>query len=202
MFGADIIPPMENDPHITLKPTTPGDIKSLCAGIATSPFGNCLIGENPQGICHLSFFDDGNREIAIAEMKAEWPFAEISWNNTHATHLSEKIFTPAPNSTSPFQLLVHGTPFQLQIWRSLLRIPHGALVSYSALATAAGFPNAARAVGSALGRNSISFLIPCHRVVRADGKPGHYRWGALRKRAMIAWEADSPMQKTQSSRRS
>lgn len=180
---------MEYDTHMTLSATTPAEIKTLQAGIAANPFGNCLIGETPHGICHLSFFDDGKREIAIAEMKANWPFAEISWDNTHAAHLSEKIFTPTPALTSPFKLLIHGTPFQLQIWRTLLRIPHGALVSYGALATAAGFPNAARATGSAVGRNSISFLIPCHRVIRSDGNPGQYRWGAHRKRTMIAWEA-------------
>jgi AraC family transcriptional regulator of adaptative response/methylated-DNA-[protein]-cysteine methyltransferase len=180
---------MEHAPQITLEATTPGKIKSIRAGVSTTPFGNYLIGETPNGICHLSFFDDGNREIAIEEMKTEWPFAEISWDNARAHHLSEKIFTPTPALTSPFKLLIHGTPFQLQILRTLLRIPYGALVSYGALATAAGFPNAARATGSAVGRNSISFLIPCHRVIRSDGNPGQYRWGAHRKRTMIAWEA-------------
>ena len=184
-----LILPMERDLHITLEPTTPGEIKSLQAGIAATPFGNCLIGETPQGICHLSFFDDGNRETAITEMKAEWPFAEISWDDSHATHLSEQIFTHAPYLTSSLNLLVHGTPFQLKIWRTLLRVPPGSLVSYGTLATAAGFPNSARAVGSAVGRNSISFLIPCHRVIRSDGAPGQYRWGAQRKNTMIAWEA-------------
>ncbi len=176
-------------PKITLEPATLSEIKSIQAGIAASPFGNCLIGETPHGICHLSFFDDGNRESAIAEMKTEWPNAKISWDDAHATHLSEKIFTRAPNPASPIKLLVHGTPFQLQIWRTLLRVPLGASISYSELASAAGFPNAARATGSAVGRNSISFLIPCHRVIRADGKPGQYRWGTHRKRAMLAWEA-------------
>lgn len=179
---------MEHDSHITLEATTPSEITSIRAGVSTSPFGNCLIGETPHGICHLSFFDDGKQEIEIAQMKADWPFAEISWDHAHAAHLSEKIFTPASNSISPLKLLVHGTPFQLQIWRALLRVPPGALISYGALATAAGFPKAARAVGSAVGRNAISFIIPCHRVIRADGSPGQYRWGTLRKRAMIAWE--------------
>ncbi len=192
MFGADIILQMEHNPQITLEPTTPSEIKSLETGIAASPFGNCLICETPQGICHLSFFDDGNRETAIAEMKSVWPFAEISWDDAHATHLSEKIFTRAPNLASPIKLLVQGTPFQLQIWRTLLRVPLGASISYGELASTAGFPNAARATGSAVGRNSISFLIPCHRVIRSDGAPGQYRWGAQRKRAMLAWEAERP----------
>lgn len=180
---------MQYSQNITLELTTPDKIKTINAGIATTLFGNCLIGETPQGICHLSFLDDANRESAIVEMKAEWPFADISWNNTQATHLSEKIFTHTPNSAAPIKLLVHGTPFQLKIWRTLISVPLGALVNYGQLATAAGFPNAARATGSAVGRNSISFLIPCHRVILSNGDPGQYRWGTLRKRAMLAWEA-------------
>lgn len=179
---------MEHNSHITLTATTPSEITSIRAGASTSPFGNCLIGETPHGICHLSFFDDGNQDIAIAEMKVVWPFAEVSWDHARAAQLSANFFPPAPKPVAPIKLVVHGTPFQLQIWRALLRVPTGALVSYGALATAAGFPKAARAVGSAVGRNAISFLIPCHRVIRADGKPGQYRWGAIRKRAMIAWE--------------
>jgi AraC family transcriptional regulator, regulatory protein of adaptative response / methylated-DNA-[protein]-cysteine methyltransferase len=184
-----------HDLCISLEAATPGEIKArgagmtIRAGVAASPFGNCLIGETPRGICHLSFFDEEGRDVAIAEMQADWPLAEISWNDEHAALLCGKIFSPAPDESSHWKLFVRGTPFQLRVWRALLRVPPGALVSYGKLAAAAGNPNASRATGTAVGGNAISFLIPCHRVIRETGISGHYRWGATRKRAILAWES-------------
>ena len=161
---------------------------TLRAGVATSPFGPCLLAESARGICHLAFLEPLEREPAIAEMRAAWPLAELVWDETHVGQLAARIFDPARCAAAPWQVYVRGTPFQLQVWQALLRVPPGAPVSYGQLAAATGHPLAGRATGTALGRNPVAFLIPCHRVVRADGSCGHYRWGANRKRAILAWE--------------
>lgn len=168
---------------------TRDDIKSIRAGMAASPFGGCLIGECTRGICHLTFFDDRDRNQAIAEMNNDWPLAKISWNDAHAASLCRKIFSRARDSFPTWKLLVSGTPFQVRVWNTLLRVPSGALVSYAMLAAATGHPQASRATGAAVGANPVSFLIPCHRVIRASGETGHYHWGAERKRAILEWEA-------------
>lgn len=183
-----------HDLCVTLEAATPGEIKArgagmtIRAGVAQSPFGNCLLGETARGICHLSFFDDGGRDHAIAEMKADWPLADVAWDDAHASALAGRIFSPAAAEDS-WKLFVRGTAFQLRVWRALLGVRPGTLVSYGRLAAAAGNPNASRATGTAVGSNAISFLIPCHRVIRETGISGHYRWGAVRKRAILAWES-------------
>ena len=183
-----------HDLCVSLEAATPGEIKAggsgmtICAGVTDSPFGRCLIGETTRGICHLSFFDEGDRENAIAEMQADWPHAALIWNDRQAALMGREIFSSVPNPPSPLKLYVRGTPFQLRVWRALLRVPPGVLVSYGTLASAAGNANASRATGSAVGKNAISWLIPCHRVIRETGIPGHYRWGAVRKHAMLSWE--------------
>jgi AraC family transcriptional regulator, regulatory protein of adaptative response / methylated-DNA-[protein]-cysteine methyltransferase len=101
--------------------------------------------------------------------------------------MADRIFSKAPTA-SPWKLFVRGTPFQLRVWRALLNVEPGTLVSYGKLAAASGNPNASRATGTAVGSNAISYLIPCHRVIRETGISGHYRWGAVRKRAILAWE--------------
>ena len=164
---------------------------TIRAGISDSPFGRCLIGETQRGICHLSFFDDEGAEPSIAEMQAAWPLAEILWDHDHAGRLASRIFSPESHagSTTIWTIFIRGTDFQIRVWKKLLRIPSGSTISYGELATAAGNPKASRATGSAVGRNDVSFLIPCHRVIRSDGSCGNYRWGIQRKRAILDWEA-------------
>lgn len=174
---------------VRLDVATPDAITAIRAGVAASPFGGCLIGECPRGICHLSFFDEGGRNQAIAEMNDEWPLAAISWNDDHAASLCRRIFSCPPGSFPAWKLVVCGTPFQIRIWNALLRVPSRALVSYGMLAAATGNPQASRATGTAVGANPVSFLIPCHRVIRANGETGHYHWGAVRKRVILEWEA-------------
>ena len=181
-----------HDLCVSLEAATPGEIKSGGEGLeirfwtAESPFGRCLIADTPRGICHLSFFD-GNEDREIQALRGGWPAAEFRRDDRQAGALVGRIFGPA-NGRGEFRLHLRGTPFQLRVWRALLEIPPGTLVSYGGIARAAGNPQAARATGSAIGRNDISFLIPCHRVIRETGVCGHYRWGALRKRAILAWE--------------
>jgi AraC family transcriptional regulator of adaptative response/methylated-DNA-[protein]-cysteine methyltransferase len=149
-----------------------------------------MAGESPRGICHLSFVDSGDLDQAVAVLKNDWPAAHLHRDDSIAQRLSTRIFERDGKTRSrpPLQALVRGSAFQVRVWRALLGIPHGTLVSYSHLATILNQPSAARAVGSAVGQNALAYLIPCHRVIRETGVIGHYRWGPVRKRALIAWE--------------
>lgn len=180
-----------------LETATPAELQSIAKGMqimvgcAPSPFGECLIADSAYGICDLSFFDPAGEEQAIAEFLGSWSHADIQWNHRHAAKLADQIFSPLKPSEPPLRILASGTEFQMRVWRELLRVPFGESTSYAMLAAAIGHPRACRAVGSAVGANSIAFLIPCHRVIHSDGALGQYRWGAVRKRAMLAWEKTS-----------
>jgi AraC family transcriptional regulator of adaptative response/methylated-DNA-[protein]-cysteine methyltransferase len=185
-----------HDLCVTLEGASPGEMKSggepwtIVAGFAATPFGNCLIAESPRGICHLAFADPGGEEAAWDELLENWPNARWQRDDAAAAKLVRPIFEPA-NSKSPrppLRAFVKGTAFQLRVWRALMQVPPGRLVTYGRLAAAIGNPTAARAVGTAVGQNSISYLIPCHRVIRETGVIGEYRWGRIRKRALLAWE--------------
>jgi AraC family transcriptional regulator of adaptative response/methylated-DNA-[protein]-cysteine methyltransferase len=189
-----------HDLCVTLEAASPGELKSggagwtILFGFAETPFGKCLIAESPRGICHLSFGDD--EKSAVAELKKEWPNAELKHDDPVAKKIAGKIFARRNNSDaiSPLRAFVRGTPFQVRVWRALLQIPPGSLTSYGRLANAIGKPTASRAVGAAVGQNPLAYLIPCHRVIRETGVFGHYHWDPIRKRAMIAWE-NSPAKK-------
>jgi AraC family transcriptional regulator, regulatory protein of adaptative response / methylated-DNA-[protein]-cysteine methyltransferase len=182
-----------HDLCVTLEAATPGEIKArgkgltVHHGVADSPFGSCLMAKTPRGICHLAFFDEGGYDDAFTELQAEWPSAELIRTDAEARQLASAVFDPHGGAT--WKLHVRGTAFQLRVWRALLAIPPGDLASYAKLAALAGNRNAFRATGSAVGFNPVSFLIPCHRVIRSTGIVGNYRWGGTRKRAMLAWEA-------------
>ena len=159
-------------------------------GFARTPFGESLLGETARGICHLAFIDNENHAGALAELRSQWPNAEFAQDDTHAARLTSVMFHhPADHSRIPhLRVFVRGSAFQVRVWSALLRVPSGALITYGSLAAAIGQPNAARAVGSAVGSNTIGWLIPCHRVIRKTGGIGSYRWDPARKSAMIAWE--------------
>jgi AraC family transcriptional regulator of adaptative response/methylated-DNA-[protein]-cysteine methyltransferase len=165
---------------------TRGAGMTIRAGITESPFGHCLIGDSPRGICCLAFSDSVERKPATAELRDIWPHADVLWDLSHARTLAADIF----ESDRGMNVHVAGTAFQLRVWRELMRIPMGGTISYGELAAAIGNPNASRATGSAVGANPVSFLIPCHRVIRVNGETGHYHWGAERKRAMLEWETN------------
>ncbi|MGD9418008.1 MAG: methylated-DNA--[protein]-cysteine S-methyltransferase [Verrucomicrobiota bacterium JB025] len=182
-----------HDLCVTLDAATPGEIKqrgrglAITAGFAETPFGHALIATTPRGICHLSFFDPAEKQAALATLTADWPLSDFRFHDPSATALATRIFQPAP-AAAPLKLHVRGTAFQLRVWRALLEIPPGTLASYSTVATRAGTPKATRATGTAVGSNPISYLIPCHRVIRETGVIGNYRWGPTRKRAILAYE--------------
>lgn len=184
-----------HDLCVNLEAASPGEMKSggkgwaIVAGFAETPFGNFLIAESPRGICHLAFLEPGERDTAWTELRESWPNADLRRDDSTAAKLAAKIFVRrGRRSHRPLRAFVRGTPFQLRVWRALIQVPPGRLTSYGHLAAQLGMPNAARAVGSAVGANSLAYLIPCHRVIRETGAVGEYRWGDMRKRALLMWE--------------
>jgi len=184
-----------HDLCVHLEAASPGEIKAggagweIIAGIGESPFGHCLIAESPRGVCHLSFTNNWERLVQ------DWPHADLIRDDQRAEIMARQIFRRDCSATGrsspirPLTLFVKGTEFQIKVWRALLQIPEGTLVSYGQLARFMGQPRASRAVGSAIGRNPVGFLIPCHRVIRETGLVGGYAWGSGRKRAIQFWEA-------------
>ncbi len=184
-----------HDLCVTLEAASPGEIKSggerwtIVAGFSDSPFGRCLMAESPRGVCHISFVESGKEIVSLNELKSQWPRAQLKRNDAFAEKLSDQIFKrQAGKQSIRLRALVQGTPFQVKVWRALLQIRSGTLVSYGELAKFIKQPSAARGVGSAIGQNAIAYVIPCHRVIRETGVMGDYRWGSVRKRAMVAWE--------------
>ena len=188
-----------HDLTVNLEAATPGELKSggdgwtIEAGFADSPFGDCLIANSPRGICRLDFVEERDRRWYEHELADDWGNAEIRWSNTKADSVARRIFRRIEDSGSQQTLrcFVQGSQFQVQVWRALLRIPAGQLVTYKQIAVSIGKPDASRAVGSAIGNNPIGYLIPCHRVIRRTGVVGQYRWGEIRKQAVIAHEASA-----------
>lgn len=192
-----------HDLFIVAEAMTPGAYKSRGAGLVIrvgvhpTPFGRALIGLTDRGIHLLRWFnaaaggdgmDDGPPEgwdpmAALSDRAA----AVLVRDQAATAPIVEQIFDPMRRGGLP-PLHLRGTNFQIQVWQALLRIPPGSLVSYRQVAAAAGYPRAARAVGQAVGANPVAVLIPCHRVLRATGVLGGYRWGPPRKRALLAWE--------------
>ncbi len=185
-----------HDLCVNLEAASPGELKSggegwrVIFGFAPTPFGKCLIGESLRGICHLSFVEPGNEREPMEALRQQWPRASLKHDPAIANVIAARIFNQSTNGEShaPLRAFVRGTAFQVRVWRALLQVDAGQLISYGSLARVAGQPSAARAVGSAVGSNPLAYIIPCHRVIRETGVVGEYRWGATRKRAMIAWE--------------
>jgi len=187
-----------HDLCVTLEAASPGEVKSggagwtVAWGNAETPFGVALIAEGPRGICALGFHA-GDPGDGLARLQADWPAARLQRDDALAARLARRVFAPAAEAGArvPLSATVRGTAFQLRVWRALLAVPAGSVVSYGQLACAVGRPRAARAVGSAVARNPLALVIPCHRVIRETGAVGDYRWGTTRKRAMLARESCS-----------
>jgi AraC family transcriptional regulator of adaptative response/methylated-DNA-[protein]-cysteine methyltransferase len=185
-----------HDLFVTCEAVSPGEFKTagkgltIVYGIHPSPFGECLIARTSRGICWLSFVRNGNRQSAIEECAAAWKNARIVENRAETRPLVGRIYDPAAwRRSNPLPVLVKGTNFQIKVWEALLKIPAGTVVTYEDIALYIGFPQAVRAVGNAVGRNPVSFVIPCHRVVRKTAEFGNYGGGPTRKKAMLGWEA-------------
>lgn len=187
-----------HDLFVTLEGVTPGEFRQagrglrIAAGFHETPFGECLLATTERGICGLTFVA-GTRDAAMTELMERWPGAVIEERPRETGRVAQRIFAALevrdPEGLVPLGLLVRGTNFQVKVWRALLRIPTGGVATYEDIARSIGAPRAVRAVGTAIGRNPVAWLIPCHRVIRATGALGGYRWGNERKRVMLAWEA-------------
>lgn len=188
-------PGRAHDLVLNAEAVTPGDVArageglSVAYGFHGTPFGECLIGLTHHGICHLAFLGPVSRADALARLKHDWPRATFTPDQrSTATAVARAFPAPGERAVPGLALHVKGTNFQLKVWRALLAVPDGGATTYGAIAAAIDEPDASRAVGNAVGRNPISWLIPCHRVLRSTGALGGYAWGPDRKRVMLAWE--------------
>jgi AraC family transcriptional regulator of adaptative response/methylated-DNA-[protein]-cysteine methyltransferase len=184
-----------HDLTVALHAATPGEIKSRGAGLTIrygfhpTPFGEALIAATTRGICALAFVQ-GSREEALARVRPPWKNAAFIPDQTATAALAERLFSRRKQQSGGNLVLhVQGTNFQIKVWQALLCLPKGSAAAYGDIAAAIGAPGAARAVGAAVGQNPVAWLIPCHRVIRKTGMLGGYRWGTVRKKAMLGWEA-------------
>jgi AraC family transcriptional regulator of adaptative response/methylated-DNA-[protein]-cysteine methyltransferase len=175
---------------------TPGEYRARGAGLrlqhgmGDTPFGRAFLAIGPRGICELHFAAPSERTELVAHTAARWPEATLVHDEPRARRELEGIFADWPRAIGRDALLhLRGSNFQLKVWEALLRLPLGRVTRYADLAASVGRQGAARAVGQAVGANCVALLIPCHRVIRADGRFGDYRWGRPRKQAILGWEA-------------
>ncbi|MCG8339192.1 MAG: methylated-DNA--[protein]-cysteine S-methyltransferase [Proteobacteria bacterium] len=183
------------DLFVKCEAITPGEYKEKGSGLTIfygfhpSPFGECLLSVTERGICGLSFVKTRKSDM-LESLNRQWPMATIKESHKETQPYIEQIFRINVESESaPLHLFVKGTNFQIKVWEALIHIPFGAAVTYEDIARHIGNPGAVRAVGTAIGKNPIPFLIPCHRVIRKMGEFGNYGEGPLRKKAILGWEA-------------
>ncbi len=184
-----------HDLFVTFDAMTPGEFKKKGTGLNidysfyASPFGECLTAITKRGLCHLGFVQKNSRSDALNQLFDAWPNAVFSENSKSIDPLFNQIFNlHKTKETRPFNLLIKGTNFQINVWKALLQIPMGNVVSYQDIAEYIGRPKAFRAVASAIAINPVGYLIPCHRVISKSGKIHQYRWGPSRKKAIVGWE--------------
>ncbi|MXW74380.1 MAG: methylated-DNA--[protein]-cysteine S-methyltransferase [Chromatiales bacterium] len=185
-----------HDHFVTVEAVTPGEYRSRGAGLTIrfgtgeSPFGPVFVAWTGRGVCRVGFVADGDVSAEKETLRRTWGRASFEGDELTATALARSIFAaPFEAESRPLTIHVRGTNFQLAVWRALLRVPPGRVVTYGRLAEEVCSAQAARATGNAVGKNPIAFLIPCHRVIRAGGITGNYAGGSTRKRCMLAWEA-------------
>jgi AraC family transcriptional regulator of adaptative response/methylated-DNA-[protein]-cysteine methyltransferase len=157
-------------------------------GFHPSPFGECLIAVTPRGICHLAFTGPVSRHAALERLRHDWPRAELRADQPATRDAVARAFPAGGAKRPPLALHIKGTNFQLKVWEALLQIPDGGVTTYGDIAGALHQPGASRAVGTAVGSNPVSWLIPCHRVIRSTGELGGYAWGIERKKVMLLKE--------------
>lgn len=187
-----------HDLFVTHEAMSPGEWKEkgrgleIRYGFRNSPFGRALLMITDRGLCGLAFSDieKGGDVFALEDMTQRWPDAIYSRDDEAVRPYAERIFDPERwQADQPLRVVLLGTDFQIRVWEQLLQIPVGRLCTYSDIAGRIGAPKASRAVGAAVGRNPVSFVVPCHRAVGKSGALTGYHWGLTRKRAMLGWEA-------------
>jgi AraC family transcriptional regulator of adaptative response/methylated-DNA-[protein]-cysteine methyltransferase len=184
-----------HDLFVTVEAMTPGEFKksgeglTIEYGIHPTPFGECLLGITDRGICALFFVQGNDRKEVVRELRVRWPGAHFVEAARETRPYIEKIFGADSSARrAPLPLVLKGTNFQIKVWEALLRIPAGRVLSYEDIARQIGQPKASRAVGNAVAKNPISYIVPCHRVIQSIGITGNYRWGPARKKAILGWE--------------
>ena len=182
-----------HDLFVTIEGMTPGEFKNGGTNLvinycfAESPFGKIMVASTPKGICHIHFEEDETE--ALENLRKRFPNAAFQQITDKFHQDALFIFQEDWKQLDKIKLHLAGTPFQLKVWESLLKIPTGTLSTYGDIAREIGKPNASRAVGTAIGSNPVAFLIPCHRVIQSSGKISGYMWGTTKKTAIIGWEA-------------
>jgi len=187
-----------NELFVNIEGVSPQQYKSMGKGLEifygyhASPFGLCFIAvaesARKKGVCALKFIDEEKSRDELELFSAQWRFATLVHKPAYTQGYIKRIFGSVESSGIDLQLLVKGTDFQLKVWEALVQIPFGSVCSFGQIARMIGQPGAARAVGSAAGANQVLYLIPCHRIISADGSMGNYHYGKARKMAMIGWE--------------
>ncbi len=185
-----------HDLFVTHEAMSPGEWKTGGEGLTVffgfhpSPFGSALVMATERGLAGLAFADPGEERAALADMKARWPRAAYVEDSARTAAIARRIFDSSQwQQDKPLRVVLIGTDWEVRVWETLLQIPMGRLTTYSDIASKIRKPGAARAVGAAVGKNPVSFVVPCHRVVGKSGELTGYHWGITRKRAMLGWEA-------------
>jgi AraC family transcriptional regulator of adaptative response/methylated-DNA-[protein]-cysteine methyltransferase len=185
-----------HDLFVTHEAMSPGIYKARGRGLAIRygfhdcPFGRALVMATDLGLCGLGFADRDGEPAALADLMGRWPEADFVEDAAAAAAYAGRIFSPANwTPDQPLRVVFIGSDFEIRVWETLLRVPLGGATTYSDIAAHLGRPSAARAVGTAIGRNPLSFVVPCHRVLGKSGSLCGYHWGLTRKRAILGWEA-------------
>jgi AraC family transcriptional regulator of adaptative response/methylated-DNA-[protein]-cysteine methyltransferase len=185
-----------HDLFVTHEAMSPGEWKTGAEGVIISygfhpsPFGSALVMATDRGLCGLAFADFGEEKAALLDMQSRWPKAKYIEDSARTAPVAQRIFDEHRwRPDQPLRVVLIGTDFEVRVWETLMRIPIGRATTYSTIANTLGKPKASRAVGAAVGKNPISFVVPCHRVMGKSGDRSGYHWGLTRKCAMLGWEA-------------
>jgi len=185
-----------HDLFVTHEAMSPGEWKSggdgltIRYGFHPSAFGSALVMATDRGLCGLAFADLGQEKEALVDMRRRWPKAAYVEDSARTAPIATRIFDPQRwRADQPLRVVLIGTDFEVRVWETLLRIPMGRATTYSDIAGKLGKPKASRAVGAAVGKNPVAFVVPCHRVLGKSGSLTGYHWGVTRKCAMLGWEA-------------
>jgi AraC family transcriptional regulator, regulatory protein of adaptative response / methylated-DNA-[protein]-cysteine methyltransferase len=185
-----------HDLFVTHEGMSPGAYKNKGEGLNVSygyhpsPFGLALVMVTPHGLCGLAFCDAGGEVAGLTDMTRRWPLAQYTEDSAITAPFAAKLFTDQNfGSNQPLRITFIGTDFEIRVWETLLKIPVGQATTYGDIAARVGSPKAARAVGAAVGKNPMSFVVPCHRVLGKSGALTGYHWGLTRKKAILGWEA-------------
>jgi AraC family transcriptional regulator of adaptative response/methylated-DNA-[protein]-cysteine methyltransferase len=185
-----------HDLFVTHEAMSPGEWKAggqgttIRFGFHPSPFGRALVMATERGLAGLAFADAGEEASALVDMKRRWPRANFVADDARTAPIAMRIFDPSQwQQDRPLRVVLIGTDWEVRVWEALLKIPMGSVATYSGIAGKVCTPNAARAVGAAVGKNPVAFVVPCHRVIGKAGALTGYHWGITRKHAMLGWEA-------------